>query len=241
MREVNGQKVVMIAIPPVPSSDDPPLFYIMENKVWNDLYRAFMNDPKSKELRSKYEARPGVENLFAGKWEQGAWAPGKGGKALGVDEGRGMIPVFRVTATEAHCFAEWLGGKLPSQAQWLKAAGRGEDQRPGPFDGDGSGIAVNLGADGPWPVDRGDQDVTKYGCRQTAGNGLEWTRTVQNPSEGNEEIPLKGTNTAPYVYVCGQSYAAKEPLTFERMKALDSWPCNQHEPPEVSFRVVLEP
>ena len=27
---------------------------LMQNKVWNDLYRAFLDDPKSKELLTKY-------------------------------------------------------------------------------------------------------------------------------------------------------------------------------------------
>ncbi len=50
-----GQQVVMIAIPPKINSDDPPLFYIMENKVWNDLYRVYMEDPASGQIRTKYD------------------------------------------------------------------------------------------------------------------------------------------------------------------------------------------
>ena len=57
---------------------------------------------------------------------------------------KGRLPVFRVTVTEAHCFAEWLGGRLPKVRQWRKAAGEGEDTRPGPF-ADNPGDKKDLG------------------------------------------------------------------------------------------------
>jgi serine/threonine protein kinase len=236
-------KVVMIAIPPR-SLSDPPLFYIMENKVWNDLFRAFMNDPDAEKLFTKYKRLQGADEWFRGEWEQGAHAPAKGVKALGVGSGRGKMPVLRVTVTEAHCFAEWLDGlhgRLPSQVQWSMAAGRGWDQRDGPFDGPEMGVAVGLGADGPWPVDQGEQDKSIYGCRQMAANAKEWTRTVPDPDDNdNAEIPLQKMLTTKDVLVCGQDYAANKPLTFEMMRTPYTVPCTENSP-EIGFRIVLEP
>jgi formylglycine-generating enzyme required for sulfatase activity len=228
----------MIAIPRS-SPTDPPLFYMMENKVWNDLYAAFMADPASKQLFQKYQLRPGGEQWFRGEWEKGAHAPGAKPPrhSLGVGEGRGDAPVFRVTATEAHCFAEWLGGRLPRRDQWLKSAGLGEDTRSGPF-GDPADVAVNLGREGPWPVSRGNEDVSRGGCRQMAGNGKEWTRTLHDSEQ--DEIPLQQMNGARPVLVCGQSYAALQPLTFKQMAELDDKSCTENDP-EISFRIVLEP
>ena len=144
--------------------------------------------------------------------------------------------------TEAHCFADFLGGKLPQRVQWLKAAGPGEDKRPDtPFDDDATGIAVNLGKTGPWSIHQGDRDVSIHGCRQMAGNGKEWTRTIHNEGIGkDEEIPLQMINRERPVLVCGQSYTAQKPLTFAKMVALYNISCTQNDP-EISFRVVLQP
>jgi formylglycine-generating enzyme required for sulfatase activity len=162
-----------------------------------------------------------------------------------VGDGRGKIPVFRVTVTEAHCFAEWLGGlhgRLPTDNQWCKACGRYDDHRKlTPFDGNRAGIAVGLGKEGPWPVDKGDRDVSFYGCRQMAGNGNEWTRTVQDPiDKDNAEIPLRQMLTVRRVFYRGQDYAASNSLTFESMDDPASKPCTENSF-AISFRVVLEP
>jgi formylglycine-generating enzyme required for sulfatase activity len=125
---------------------------------------------------------------------------------------------------------------LPRRDQWLKAAGQGEDPRSGPFSGSIDSLPVNLGRTGPWSVRQGDQDLSIHGCRQMAGNGKEWTRTMHDA----EEIPLAQMNGARPVLVCGQSYAAQVLLTFERMSELDDKSCTENDP-EISFRVVLEP
>src|SRR5207249_4311193 len=131
------------------------------------------------------------------------------------------LPVFRVTVTEAHCFAEWLDGRLPSRRQWRKAAGWGQDAgRPGPFDGspeDKKDLAIGL-EDGPWPVDRGNRDVSIHGCRQMASNGCEWTRDLADDAK-QTEIPIEEMILPPYVFKEGQSYLSSEPLTYRTMAA----------------------
>src|SRR5207302_6181679 len=95
------------------------------------------------------------------------------------------LPVFRVTAVEAHRFARWLGGLLPSAKEWDKAAGRFErPARQGPFKGDWEKIKANetdLGRigvarkkSGPLPLDSDTLDVSPFGCRHMSGNGKEW-------------------------------------------------------------------
>ncbi len=254
VRNVKSQQVVVIAIPPKSDSDDPALFYIMENKVWNDLYRVYMDDPASKQIRTKYD-RIAPDRWILNQWEKGAWAPGQApnGKELGTTGSQARVPVFRVTATEAHCFAEWLGGRLPQKQQWIKAVGRDDDKRPdGPFNPDDwSHVGVGFdktGKTGPLPVDEGDQDVSVFGCRQVAGNGHEWTRTVSTgeerpkPGEKIEEIPLtEAAGGDRKVYVGGQTYAARSPLTWKDLPDGRSIANNQIIPPEITFRVVLEP
>jgi formylglycine-generating enzyme required for sulfatase activity len=244
VRQVGGQKVVAVVVPQKVSTD-PRTFYALENKVCNDLYAAFMADREAADrLLRKYSQRPGCEGLVRGDWRKGGAAPNLSrdnpakGRSFGVDgpEG-GHLPVFRVTVTEAHCFAEWLDGRLPKRQQWRKAAGRDDDARPGPFDGaldDKRGLAIDL-RDGPWPVERGDRDVSIHGCRQMASNGHEWTRDLDD----NTEVPLAQMLLPRRVWVQGQSYLSRTPLTFKDMDEPEVRDCTAADS-DVGFRIVLE-
>src|SRR5262249_28727335 len=180
-------------------------------------------------------------------WKRGAYvfdpnAAGRGPETppfFGVDGPKGRLPVFRVTVTQAHCFAEWLGGRWPTRDQWRKAAGADDATRIGPFDGppEKEGFAVGLMYEGPWPVDRGDRDVSIHGCRQMAANGKEWTRDL---NDGNKTVPLTGFVREPRAYTMGRSYeSGLRPLTFKEMQSEDSQLVTQADY-KVSFRVVLE-
>jgi serine/threonine protein kinase len=281
VRDVGGQKVVMVVVPKTERSD-PKSFYIMENKVWNDLYAAYMKDPQSKRLLQKYSVGNGREKLVSPAplgfevvgatlcglavplaepgpvsllpallpaqplplWRRGGYAPDFNPDPdkwpfFGVDGPNGRLPVFRITVTEAHCFAEWLDGRLPTKMQWLQAAGKGKDTRPGPFEGeaeDKQGLAIGL-LDGPRRVDWGTRDVSIHGCRQMAGNGFEWTRDLAQHDKG--EIPLTEMLLPPHVVRVGQSYLAAEPLTFNNMDVGNTWNCTEVDF-DITFRVVLE-
>jgi serine/threonine protein kinase len=255
VRAVGGEKVVALAVPQTAPAD-PPTFYIMENKVWNDLYATFMAEPESKRLLEKYSGRPGCQPLVRGEWQKGGFA--SKARFFGVARDKGHLPVFRVTVTEAHCFAEWLGGLLPTQEQWRKAAGWNEDQRLRTFHGDPqnlTGLALGL-TEGPKPVNWGDRDVSIHGSRQMSTNGFEWTRTLaalsreplSSPQKGaiderpdGRAFPLAQMIVPPSVIVEGQSYLSVEPLTsFQEVAA------NRHIVkctdvlPDVTFRIVLE-
>jgi serine/threonine protein kinase/formylglycine-generating enzyme required for sulfatase activity len=247
-RDVGGQRVTMVAVPR-DGPNDPATFYMMDNKVWNDLYRVFDEDERSKALKQKY-APPGSNLELVPKepqWKRGAYvidpnAPGRGPDAppfFGVDGPKGRLLVFRVTVTEAHCFAEWLGGRLPSREQWRKAAGDGDPDRVGPFAGprDKTGFAVGLMETGPWPVDQGDRDVSIHGVRQMAANGREWTRDLNDGTT----IPLTTVIVRePRAHTMGRSYeSGSPPLTFKEMSIEYAVPVTKPDH-TVSFRVVLE-
>jgi hypothetical protein len=71
-----------------------------------------------------------------------------------------------------------------------------------------------------------------------AGNGKEWTRSMQDVD--GQEIPLPNLTGRRPVHVCGQSYVAQSPLTFANMANFDNKYCTESDP-DISFRVVLEP
>jgi serine/threonine protein kinase/formylglycine-generating enzyme required for sulfatase activity len=98
-----GERVVFRLIPP---TDEGPqtAFYMMRDQVTNGLFARFAM------------ARPdAVKNSH---WTQGAQ---KGDQDLGNQDP--LLPVMRITAEEAHGCARWLGGYLPSTAQYDRAAG----------------------------------------------------------------------------------------------------------------------
>jgi hypothetical protein len=168
VRRLDDNEVVFVLLRP---GGNARPFYLMENKVWNGLYRAFAR------------AEPGAAGST---WQRGGVAAGRD---LGSTSAR--LPVLRVTRPQAERCAAWLGGRLPSAAQLDWAAGLGQKGEP-------TGHTVARRADGPRPVtDPTSADVSPAGIRDLAGNGREWTR--DNLQAGGEELAvLRGRSyTAP--------------------------------------------
>lgn len=112
----------------------------------------------------------------------------------------GMIPLplaspVYVSHAEASAFAKWSGKKLPSEAQWHRAAyGTPEGiEREYPW-GD-SAPAANHGNFhhtlwDPAPVDSHPEGASAFGVFDLLGNGWEWTSTVFGPLPGFEQFPF---------------------------------------------------
>jgi serine/threonine protein kinase/formylglycine-generating enzyme required for sulfatase activity len=211
--------------------NDPPAFYIMENKVSVSLFRRF--------------AAANPKLVVGSKWQEKGLA--------GKNYPRDGQPVMGVTAKEAYHFARWLNGNLPTRRQWDRAAGRSEPgQGGGPFHGPWDKtqvdrIAVNRGEQGPMDCGTAAGDVGPLGCRDQAGNGREWTRDLVL-DKGTVEVLLKKTNNDPnqMVHLRGRSYAAEAPLRFEDLDKAEEeqnpdikifWKAE----PDIGFRVVIEP
>ncbi len=241
VRDVAGERVVMVLVPQTKPTD-PSTFYIMENKVWNDLYAIFLKDSKADELFSYYKSRPNCENLVGGDWKEGARVSGQDGDLvnLGVGAGQARVPALRMKVTEAHCFAEWLiNGRLPTREQYFKAAGLRELKLPEALNGNPDGLAVDLWRVGPWEVTRGDRDVSPFGCRQMLTNGYEWTRNIAD--DKLLEIPLSDLNLDHLALYVGHSYLARSPPRREEFEITSCKDCTSVENLyDVGFRVVLE-
>jgi len=104
---------------------------------------------------------------------------------------RNNDPVSHVSFFEASAFAKWAGKRLPTEAEWEKAAcydARRKTRNAFPW-GDGSPTSgnANLFENGLWsvaPVGAFPQGASAYGCQQMIGDVWEWTTSDYVPYPG---------------------------------------------------------
>ena len=179
---------------------DVPAFRIDAGPVTNRAYAEFVADGGYDQAgwwTDEGWAWRGKEDLrhpqFWRAEGDGTWSRLRFGwrEELPLDE-----PVQHVCWFEADAYARWAGKRLPTEAEWEKAASWSADgaKRRWPWgDGEPDAARANLGQThfGPAPVGAYPGGASAYGCHLLVGDVWEWTSSDFEPYPGFASFPYR--------------------------------------------------
>jgi len=137
-----------------------------------------------------YLSKERVQAPLYWEWHDGRWMVRDFSGLHAVDE-KIQEPVSHVSFHEASAFAKWAGKRLPTEAEWEKAAcfnPRTKEKQRFPWgDADADASKANLLENQFWgvtPVGAFPGGRSAYGCSQMIGDVWEWTSSDYVPYPG---------------------------------------------------------
>ncbi len=146
-----------------------PAFYIDQTTVTNAEYKKFI------EANPNYAVPFVDENVVAASnWDK---------TTRSFPANRGNYPVVLVTWRDAVAYCQWAGKRLPTEAEWEKAA-RGTDGRIWPWGNQWDATKANSNQQENVdiaPVGKFTAGASPYGALDMVGNVWQWTSTLDKP------------------------------------------------------------
>jgi formylglycine-generating enzyme required for sulfatase activity len=167
-------------------------------KIWLDAYYIGKYEARARDLEPFLNKGNGtVRALYGGDEESCSLRLGASGQYELVSV-EADLPATHLSWSLADQWARWLGLRLPTEAEWEKAA-RGSDQRLYPWGNEPPDETyANFNTTSRclvWPVDRLSKGQSPYGALNMAGNVREFVADWQN-AEFDQQLPEGARNPA---------------------------------------------
>lgn len=165
-----------------------PAFFIDKTEVTNAQYKKYCD-------ATGYPTPP--------NWKDGIYA-----------KGESEYPVSHVNWYEAGAYAAWAGKRLPTEAEWEKAA-RGSDKREFPWGNNWDPKRAVFGGQHPNKVGQFPEGASPCGALDMAGNVFEWTQSwydaypnapIKFPEFGEKMKVVRGGGYDGYDMICRTYY-----------------------------------
>jgi formylglycine-generating enzyme required for sulfatase activity len=166
-------------------------YWLDQTEVTNDMFSAFVAST-GHQTEAEVGGDSYVLNLETIKWEEIKGADWKHPQGPNSNlNGLGSHPVVNVSWDDAVAYCSWAGARLPTEAEWEKAA-RGEDERIYPWGNAApNGHLANFwGASsthGTTVVGSYPAGASPYGVYDMAGNVYEWVADWYDVYPGGDQ------------------------------------------------------
>lgn len=163
-------------------------YYIDKYEVTNEEYCKFLDEESNRSEEGYLRLNIDDEDCRIEK---------RGGKYY-PERGYEKHPVVEVTWFGARDYAQWAGKRLPTEAEWEKAA-RGKEGKKYPWGDSFEEKKANYSSSNTLPVGSYPSGVSPYGCYDMAGNVWEWCndwyyeRYYENSPKKNPPGPEEGS------------------------------------------------